>query len=199
MSSVLEAIQLCPLDIPKGLTLSATALTFSGKERELWLVIGGERELWLDRGGERELWLVRGGEREPGDPAARVIDPPGDRQRDQAAPGQAQEEHQEHVRVRVISHDGLDYVSLDKDLQVPWKMLKIRWKPTRNTTIQPKIYCQAQVQSQIQVPNPSPKSRFQIQVPNPRPKSKSQSKIQSPEERDWDWGWHDNPTGHHPH
>ena len=131
MSSVLESIQLCPLDIPKGLTLSATALTFSGKGRELWLVIGGERELWLVRGGERELWLVRGGEREPGDPAARVIDPPGDRQRDQAAPGQAQEEHQEHVRVRVISHDGLDYVSLTNICRL--YPSKIWWKYNKNT------------------------------------------------------------------
>ena len=62
--------------------------------------------------GDRPHVLRQGGERELGDPAPCLTQPPGDRQRDQAAPGQAQEEHQEHVRVRVISHDGLDYVSL---------------------------------------------------------------------------------------
>ena len=52
----------------------------------------------------------QGGERELGQPAARVTDQPGDRQRDQAAPIQGQEEHQEHVRVGVISHYGLNWV-----------------------------------------------------------------------------------------
>ena len=71
--------------------------------------------------GDRPHVLRQGGERELGDPAPCLTQPPGDRQRDQAAPGQAQEEHQEHVGVRVISHYSLDYVSLDKYLQVVWR------------------------------------------------------------------------------
>ena len=58
--------------------------------------------------GDRPHVLRQGGERELGDPAPCLTQPPGDRQREQAAPSQAQEEHQEHVGVRVISHYGLD-------------------------------------------------------------------------------------------
>ena len=68
--------------------------------------------------GDRPHVLRQGGERELGDPAPCLTQPPGDRQRDQAAPSQGQEEHQEHVGVRVISHDGLDYVSLDNYLLI---------------------------------------------------------------------------------
>ena len=50
----------------------------------------------------------QGGERELGGPTPRLTHPPGDGQRDQGAPCQGQEEDQEHVGVRVISHYGLD-------------------------------------------------------------------------------------------
>ena len=67
---------------------------------------------------------------ELGQPTAHVIDQPGDRQREQAAPGQGQEEHQEHVGVGVISHYGLDYVCVIRLIFVGC----IRLKYVENTT-----------------------------------------------------------------